>query len=139
MRNPFKLWWRRIRGPRRGYRVPASPFQIYFVGRPRLFFLKSRHRLRTQLEALPSLATKFSMTVERQTTRVFSTLGARGKWALERARTHLARVDRWLIRLRYEMQSRTAKHSRAILGTLMVVAPAVSLSLDAARCRGSLF
>jgi hypothetical protein len=129
MRNPLKLWWRHIRGPWTGYRVPATPFENYVIGRSKLFFLKSRYRLHNWLKAPPLLAPRLRTTVKRKARRSQRLLRVRGKKAFDGARRHLAQVDRRLIRLRYEMQSRVARRSRAIISAVMIVAPVVSFWL----------
>src|SRR5215472_5106358 len=116
MRNPFKLWWRHVRGP--CYRV---------LGRSKLFILRLRHRLCTRLKTLSSQALQVKVTVKLYTKRALHSLRIQRKKTFDGARRHWAQFDRRLIRLRYEIQGRITKHSKAIIGTLMVVAPAVSL------------
>ena len=130
MGNQFKFWWRCIQQAWLGCRMRANEPSNRVIGRSKLFFLKSRHRLRARLQSRPSpraLALKARTAIGRKTTLALRSLRVQANKALEYARRHLALLERRLIRLRYDLQSRLMRHGGIAAGITIIVALVLSL------------
>jgi hypothetical protein len=132
MGNQFKFWWSCIRHAWRGCWTGANELAKRVIDRSRLLALKFWHRLRTRLKSYfcpRELALKVRRAARRKTALALYVLRVQRPKALERARRHLALVDRRLIGLRYDLQSRLARHRRIVIGATIVIAPIVSVWL----------